>query len=132
MARKYQMIDENRGRVFVLTQWAEYMLYEFGSSILESNNEWVNDFLREESIERWEFECLREFCREYAKDYDLYDGHARLAIEIDHSGKYAFADENELDDWVEERDIDFLENPKFNKYKRVYLPSILIYAEKRN
>ena len=131
--RQYQLIDRRRGKVFVLTQWAEYALYEFGAALLEpeKRQEEIDSYANENHLEKWEFEALIAFVKENADKYRLFNGDMARVIELE-NGRYALSDGEYMSDWSEEdRDVEFLETYKECPHRRVYLPSILLFAARR-
>lgn len=134
--RSYQLVDRRRGKVFVLTQWAEYALYECGAALIDMSEEDMRAEIEAgtfgESAALDDARALIEFARENSDTYDIFDGHAERVIELD-NGRYALADGDYMSDWEEEsRDIPFLEDYSGANAARVYLPSVLVYARRRS
>lgn len=131
--REYQLIDRRRGKVFVLTQWAEYALYEFGGALLEPEKhaDAIAAYICENNLEQWEFNALIEFAKEYGEEYRIFNGDMPRVIELE-NGRFALADSEDMADWCEEdRDIAFLEDYEECPYRSVYLPSVLLFAARR-
>ena len=131
--RQYQLIDRRRGKVFVLTQWAEYALYELGGALLDPENhrEEIESYISENHLEKWEFDALVAFAKENADKYRLFNGDMARVIELE-NGRYALSDGEYMSDWSEEdRDVEFLEAYKECPHRRVYLPSALLFAARR-
>lgn len=131
--RHYNYCDKRRGKVFVLTQWAEYALYELGGALLEPEEyaDAIAAFKEENNLEQWEIDALVAFAKEYGADYHIFNGDAERVIELD-SGRIALADGEYSEDYDEcDRDIAFLEDYPACPYRSVYLPSVLVYAVRR-
>lgn len=127
MTRSYHYVDRRFGKVFVIPAFLEYLVLNYGTSIISMDDEELQELIDAgeggDYCSMDDLHKLQAFLKQN-EGYDFTMGERVFEV----NNRFALCDSEVLADWdYEDMDVDFLCD---SKTYRAYLPSCYIYVRR--